>query len=81
MTPSELKRKYEQSQKGYFFTRDNMSFCGDTMQNYGVRELEDCFELYRKKPVRNSSIDGARLNSKSAFFDKITFKILYNKGE
>jgi len=51
----------------FFFTPDTMSFFGDTMSNYGVRELDDSFELYRKKPVKHNT-------TSSAYFDKTNFK-------
>lgn len=64
MTPSELKWNYECATRGLFFTRENMKFLGDTMSNYGVRaktvmlktytgDLVECYELYRRKPVKN----------------------------
>ncbi|HCR36138.1 MAG: hypothetical protein UR95_C0010G0007 [Parcubacteria group bacterium GW2011_GWC1_36_108] len=64
-----------------------MKFAGDTMKNYGVREsavitnydnngdytesgiVIECWELYRRKPVKHGL-------SKSAFFNKITFKVV-----
>lgn len=72
MTPSQLKYNYENKKNGYFFTRDTMKFFGDTMKNYGVRTHDDCYELYRKSPVKHGIID-------SAYFDKITFDRMYNK--
>ena len=64
MTASELKWNYECASGGIFFTRENMKFLGDTMSNYGVRantvmiktytgDLVECYELYRRKPVKN----------------------------
>ena len=83
MTPSELKRKVEATGSLYF-TRNNMKFAGDTMRNYGVRAKPvaietytygkvECWELYRKKPVKHS------LNA-SAYFDVHTF-VRYTKKE
>lgn len=62
---SDLKYVVEQT-GSYFFTRSTMKFFGDTMKNYGVRELSDCYELYRKKPVKHNQTG-------SSFFDKKTF--------
>lgn len=71
MTPSELKAKIELSgQEPYFFTRKTMSFFGDTMKNYGVRDAEDCWELYRKHPVKHGL-------QNSVYFDKVTFKRIF----
>jgi hypothetical protein len=63
MTPSELKYNIERSGNNpYFFTRKTMSFFGDTMRNYGVRNttIKDregqtipVWELYRKRPVKH----------------------------
>lgn len=70
---SDLKYMVEQSgNEPHFFTRKTMKFFGDTMRNYGLREHDDCFELYRRKHVNHGLID-------SAYFDKKTFKRLYNK--
>lgn len=67
MTPSELKRKYENAHPdGLFFSRNNMKFLGDTMSNYGVRDAVTHWELYRKRPVKA----GVR---NSVFFEKDTF--------
>lgn len=84
MTPSELKRQVEAAgHERYFFTRDTMKFFGDTMRNYGVTEtviinstgnLVDCWELYRKRPVKHGMID-------SAYFCKETFKRIFKAGE
>lgn len=38
MTPSNLKRLYEEcNEPALFFSRTNMKYHGDTMANYGVR--------------------------------------------
>ncbi len=56
MTPSQLKYLYESTtgNKNYF-SRDTMRFFGDTMRNYGVREIsvdgKRYYELWRRKPV------------------------------
>ena len=80
MTPSELKEKTAETSPEYF-TRQTMKFFGDTMKNYGVcsavvdtytQEKVDCWELYRKRPVKHG------LQS-SAYFDKITFERVYLK--
>ena len=70
-TSSDLKYAVEQSgNEPFFFTRSTMQFFGDTMKNYGVREHPDCFELYRRRPVKFG-------NQSSAFFDKVTFKRIF----
>lgn len=74
MTPSQLKYNHEKvrgadGEPSYYFTHDSMRHWGDTMKNYGVRSYdENTWELYRKHPVK----DGVQ---KSAFFDKVTFRI------
>ena len=65
MTPSELKYNVEKT-GSCFFERSSMRFFGDTMRNYGVRDVGDCWELYRKHAV-----NGGLKNS--SFFDKATF--------
>lgn len=77
MSPSELK--YQVESRGtatHFFSHNNMKFAGDTMKNYGCRsatiatigeEQVECWELYRKRPVKH------RLCS-SAYFRKDTYK-------
>lgn len=75
MTPSKLK--YEVEKAGYdkyFFARSTMRFFGDTMRNYGVRDAGDCWELWRKRPVKHG------LNG-SAYFDKVTFKQVFKGGD
>jgi hypothetical protein len=72
MNASELKYNYElNNPNGHFFDRKTMRFFGDNMANYGVRKthvnLTDCYELYRKKPVKHGL-------KKSAYFCPITFK-------
>lgn len=53
MTPSELKRKYQEANPdGHYFDRSTMRFFGDTMQNYGVRRYGSGWELYRRNPVK-----------------------------
>lgn len=75
MTPSELKYNVENT-GSYFFTRNSMKAFGDTMKNYGVRSVIisshtqkniDCWELYRKRPVRGGV-------TQSAYFSKKTFE-------
>ena len=80
MKPSELKYKVEQAGNSpYFFDRKTMKFFGDTMKNYGVRKCSvltnsqisyDCFELYRKRPVKNN-------NHSSAYFNQLTLERVY----
>ena len=68
MRPSELKWNVEHGDFGKrFFARETMKFFGDTMANYGVRDAGDCWELYRKNPVRNGL-------QNSHFFNKLTFE-------
>lgn len=80
MTASELKSKVEQTGSN-FFDRSSMKFFGDTMANYGVCSAVvdthtetgvECFELYRKKPVKCGL-------QKSAYFHKETFKRVHAK--
>lgn len=71
MTTSELKYHVEQAgHESYFFTRKTMKFFGDTMRNYGVRDAGDCWELYRKHPVKHGL-------KNSAYFDKVTFNRVF----
>lgn len=73
MTPSELKYHVEQAGHcPYYFARDTMKFFGDTMKNYGVRDAGDCWELWRKNPVKHG------LQS-SAFFNKQTFERVHTR--
>ena len=83
MTPSELKANVEIGADSFFFTRDNMRFFGDTMRNYGVRQATiktrnddsvDCWELYRKRPVKHGV-------QSSAFFDKASFARVFPDKE
>jgi hypothetical protein len=78
MSPSELKYQVEShGNEPHFFTRRTMQFFGDSMRNYGVRSKvlvtdyegvqHECFELYRKRPVKHG------LDS-SAYFDAVSFK-------
>lgn len=84
MTSAMLKAKIEASrEEPYFFDRKTMSFFGDTMRNYGVRETVintysekkvPVYELYRRRPVRH----GLRA---SAFFRKDTFARVFVECE
>ena len=66
-TPYDLKMFYQsENPNGHFFDRKTMSFFGDTMKNYGLRDAGDCWELYRRRPVKAGL-------SASAFFNKETF--------
>ena len=77
MTPAQLRAKVMAREDSKFFTHANMRFSGDTMRNYGVRgpvtlkrysgDIVQCWELYRKKPVKH----GAR---GSAYFHVDTFE-------
>ena len=81
MNPSELKANVENT-GSYFFTRQTMKFFGDTMKNYGVcsaiidtytREKVECWELYRKRPVKHGLQTSAHFDKKT--FEKISIKI------
>lgn len=63
--------KYYVTETGsHFFDRLSMRFSGDTMANYGLRDCGDCWELYRRKPVKGGLI-------KSAYFDKETYERIF----
>lgn len=72
MTASELKYKIEQAgHEPHFFTRKTMKFFGDTMKNYGVREMVidtylekdvPVYELYRRSAVKHGLSDSAYFN-------------------
>lgn len=71
MTPSELKA-FTEKEEPFFFSPKTMKLFGDRMSNYGVRSATidtystknvDCWELYRKQPVKYGLCD-------SAYFDK-----------
>ena len=77
MKPTELKARIENAgHDPHFFSRKTMKFFGDTMRNYRVRgpvtvetpsgELRQCWELYRKRPIKH----GLR---RAAYFDCATF--------
>ena len=54
MTPSQLKAAVKAAHpNSMFFCRQNMRFAGDTLRNYGVRSYQDCWELYRRQPVKH----------------------------
>lgn len=87
MTKSELKAKVEAT-GSYFFTRQTMKFFGDTMSNYGVKskpvmvnnslgEAVECWELYRKYPVKHGLRNSAYFNTKT--FERVHPKIEYAK--
>jgi hypothetical protein len=68
MTPSQLKYYHEEyNSDSHYFKHKTMKFFGDIIKNYGVRTLSQCYELYRKQPVKHGL-------SHSAYFDKSTFK-------
>lgn len=79
MNASELKRKVEANNpESLFFSRNNMKFHGDTMRNYGVREViimtqdgeKNVWELYRRNPTAHGLY-------KSVYWDKDTFQVVY----
>ena len=71
MTPSELKYHVKKT-KPFFFSHKTMKFFGDTMKNYGCRSAGDCWELWRKHPVKHKLKD-------SAYFDKKTFERIFKE--
>ena len=73
MTPSELKYHVEAT-GSHYFSRETMKFFGDTMANYGACDAGDCWELFRRKPVKMGL-------KESAFFDKVTFKRVLKQKE
>jgi len=74
MTIYELKYNIENIAKNqYFFSRRTMSFFGDTLKNFGVTDNGDSWLVYRKSPVKHG-IQG------HFYFDKITYKQVYNQG-
>ena len=76
MSPSQLKNLHLlHFPNSTFFNRANMRFTGDSMRNYAVRGYAigagiECWELYRKKPVKLG-------RTASAYFDKTAFKQLF----
>ena len=58
MTPSQLKAAYKSARPdGHFFDRATMKAFGDTMSNFGCRQIKCAgevvaYELYRKRPVK-----------------------------
>lgn len=70
-TSSDLKYYVDQT-GSYFFTRKTMSFFGDTMKNYGLITHIDCYEVYRKHPVKHGL-------DTSTFFNKETFKQILDR--
>ena len=71
MTKSELRQNVMNT-GSHHFDRKTMKFFGDTMANYTVRELPDCYALYRKNPVKHGLWS-------TAYFDKVTFARIYKK--
>lgn len=84
MTPTELKKKYEEAYpETDYFSRDMMRFFGDTMRNYGVRtvkkflrsydnEVYECWCLYRKMPVNGGYCS-------STYFRKSDLRIIFGE--
>lgn len=75
ITAYELKRLVDAAGHApHFFDRKSMHHFGDTMKNYGVRQLKIddrlYYELYRRRPVRF----GAK---KSAYFDAQTLRRVF----
>ena len=84
-TPSDLKSFVEShNEEPHFFTRNTMSFFGDTMRNYGLRQPVEvtrydgskvmAFELFRRRPVKHG-LQG------SAWFDATTFVRVFPANE
>lgn len=70
-TASQLKKHHEELNPGsHFFDADTMKHWGDSMSNYGVEDAGECWELYRKKPVKGGL-------DTSAYFDKQTMKRVF----
>lgn len=88
MTPAELKSKVK-NQESKFFSRMNMKFSGDTMDNYGVRSAK-IFTMYDDKG-KFVSIEGVEVEvwelyrkksvkhglKSSAYFTKTNFSMTY----
>ena len=56
MTPTELKQKHEVNHPdSKFFSKDTMSFFGDTMSNFGCYEEDEYWILYRKRRGRKNA--------------------------
>ncbi len=84
LTASALKRHVEQTEHSrFFFTRNNMKFSGDRMDNYyvGTNPVtvtsvtgteHTCWELSRIRPVKHGLRD-------SAYFDVHTFEQVHVK--
>jgi len=76
MSPSQLKNLHLNNfPNSTFFNRTNLRMTGDSMSNYAVRGYAigdgvECWELYRKKPVKLG-------RTASAYFDKATYKQLF----
>lgn len=80
----QLKYNYEVSNPdGDYFSKDNMSFFGDSLNNYTVQsdvidtteeDNVEVWKLIRKEPVR----DGLQRN---AYFRKDTFKVVRSKED
>jgi hypothetical protein len=76
MSPSQLKNLHLlHFPTSTIFNRANLRFTGDSMSNYAVRNYAigsgvECWELYRKKPVKNGQ-------TASKYFDKTTYKQLF----
>lgn len=68
MSPTKLREEYRKhNPDGHFFDDATMEHWGDTMQNFGVNDDGEFWELYRKQPVKGG------LQS-SHYFHKQTFK-------
>lgn len=88
-TPSDLKQAVEQrGEEAFFFTRKTMSFFGDTMRNYGVRQA--WIVTNREEMGRGVTQESEKLVYElyrkhpvkhglkdSAYFDAVTFKRVF----
>jgi hypothetical protein len=89
-TPSDLKQAVEQrGTESHFFTRKTMSFFGDTMRNYGVRQTtittnynadgeyvgKDGVQIAVYELYRKASVKHGLKDS--AYFDAGTFKRVF----
>lgn len=82
MTKSELRANV-MATGSHFFDAKTMKFFGDTMANYGIREMvitdnmdneRRVYELYRRKAVKHGLHE-------SAYFDAETFDRVYKKRD
>ncbi len=78
MTASELRDHVKGDSERYYFDPETMKFWGDTMANYGVRDVCECWELYRRKPVTGRH--GNTSTQSSAYFAKDDYRRVHPDG-